>query len=242
MSYLIIISIIILAAVIHATFQLSVSTLTLMSGHALGRRTSKTQLTNMITGFLLGSTIMTALLVAALAFLTQSLTLEDGSISPAIWATTSGLLAGLGVAAWLFYYRREKSSTSLWLPKPLSNYLALRSKRTRSSAEAFGLGLTSVAAEIIFIAGPILTVSLLLGSQVPIEAAPGLLLLYSLISSLPLAIIGIAVLRGARLSRIQRWREQNKNFLQFVAGAGLIILGFYIYVHEVILIAIEGSI
>lgn len=242
MSYLIIISIIILAAVIHATFQLSVSTLTLMSGHALGRRTSKTQLTNMITGFLLGSTIMTALLVAALAFLTQSLTLEDGSISPAIWATASGLLAGLGVAAWLFYYRREKSSTSLWLPKPLSNYLALRSKRTRSSAEAFGLGLTSVAAEIIFIAGPILTVSLLLGSQVPIEAAPGLLLLYSLISSLPLAIIGIAVLRGARLSRIQRWREQNKNFLQFVAGAGLIILGFYIYVHEVILIAIEGSI
>jgi hypothetical protein len=34
------------------------------------------------------------------------------------------------------------------------------------------------------------------------------------------------------LSRIQRWREANKHFLQFAAGSGLLILGFFVYVNE----------
>lgn len=242
MNHLIILSVIVLAAIIHATFQLSVSTLTLMSGHALGRRASKKQVTGLVGGFLLGVLLMTTLLLLAISYITQAFLLQNGAVPAAIWATNSGLLVGLGVAAWLFYYRREKNSTSLWLPQALSRYLNQRSKKTRSGAEAFGLGLTSVLAEGIFIIGPILTASLVLGSQVPIVASPGLILLYTLISILPLTIIAIAVLRGARLSRIQKWREQNKNFLQFIAGAGLIVLGFYLYVHEVIMVAIEGGI
>lgn len=241
MNHLIILSVIVLAAIIHATFQLSVSTLTLMSGHALGRKTSRKQLTGLVGGFLFGVLVMSTLLLLSISYITQAFLLHEGAVSAALWAMNSGLLVGLGVAAWLFYYRREKNSTSLWLPQALSKYLNERSKKTRSSAEAFGLGLTSVLAEIIFIIGPVLTASLVLGSQVPIEASPVLILLYILISILPLTIVGIAVLRGARLSRIQKWREQNKNFLQFIAGAGLIVLGFYLYVHEVIMMAIEGS-
>lgn len=241
MTHLIIISIIVFAAIIHATFQLSVSTLTLMSGHALGRRTSKKQLTRLVGAFILGVMLMSTLLLLSISYITQAFLLDNDSLSPALWAINSGLLVGLGIAAWLFYYRRQKSSTSLWLPKALSNFLSLRSKKTKSAAEAFSLGLTSVTSEIIFIIGPILTTALVLGSQVPVEAALSLTLLYTLISALPLTLIGVLVLRGARLSRIQKWREQNKNFLQFIAGAGLIVLGFYLYVHEVILVAVEGA-
>jgi hypothetical protein len=42
---------------------------------------------------------------------------------------------------------------------------------------------------------------------------------------------------GHSLSRIQRWREANKHFLQFAAGAGLIVLGGYLYVNEVVTVA-----
>jgi hypothetical protein len=39
---------------------------------------------------------------------------------------------------------------------------------------------------------------------------------------------------GHSISEIQRWRETNKRFLQVVAGGGLIILGFFIFVYEVL--------
>jgi hypothetical protein len=39
---------------------------------------------------------------------------------------------------------------------------------------------------------------------------------------------------GHTISGIQRWREQNKRFLQFVAGSALIVLGFYVYVEQVL--------
>jgi hypothetical protein len=38
---------------------------------------------------------------------------------------------------------------------------------------------------------------------------------------------------GHSLGQIQRWREANKGFLQFIAGSGLIVLGFYMYVNQV---------
>ena len=39
---------------------------------------------------------------------------------------------------------------------------------------------------------------------------------------------------GKKLSRIQKWREQNKRFIQFAAGSALFVLGFFIYANEVV--------
>ena len=39
---------------------------------------------------------------------------------------------------------------------------------------------------------------------------------------------------GHKLSRIQKWREDNKRFMQFAAGSALLVLGFYMYVNEVV--------
>jgi hypothetical protein len=47
-------------------------------------------------------------------------------------------------------------------------------------------------------------------------------------------IIWILVARGVSLGRIQKWRETNKRFLQFSAGAGAIILGAFVYIVEVV--------
>jgi len=59
-------------------------------------------------------------------------------------------------------------------------------------------------------------------------------LIYTLISVAPLLIVLFLVGGGYSLSKIQKWREKNKYFLQFIAGLGLIIASFFVYANEII--------
>lgn len=223
-------AIIAFAALIHASFQLSVSMLTLLSGHAIGSKTAHHKLLRLTNGFLLGVAVMTMLITSFLAFIFQQL---FGNAVPLIaWAASCGLLLGLGVAVWAFYYRPEKG-TSLWLPRGIAHYLNARTKSTKRSAEAFGLGLSSVVAELIFVFAPMVISALVLIQLEPLWQLAGIAI-YTLISLLSLLIVGGLVGSGHKLSRIQRWREDNKRFIQFTAGSGLLILGFYVYVDQVL--------
>lgn len=172
---------------------------------------------------------MTALLLTFAAFV---LSTSFGTHIPLLaWAVSCGLLIGLGVAVWSFYYRREKG-TSLWLPREVAHYLSDRTKSTKSSAEAFGLGLTSVTGELVFIVAPLLVSAMVLVTLSPALQLAGIAL-YTVISLLSLLIVNGLIGSGHKLSRIQKWREDNKHFLQFAAGCGLLILGFYVYVNQV---------
>ena len=223
-------AIILLAAVIHASFQLSVSVLTLLSGHALGRKSARHRLVRLIGGFILGAGMMAALLVSTLAFIfTTSLT---GGIPRVLWAALCGAAVGVGITVWLFYYRGERG-TGLWIPRGFADFLSDRCKHSKSTAEAFGLGMTSVFAELLFVFIPLaITALVLIG--LPSEYQVLGVFLYSAVSLLPLLVVGILINNGHKLSHIQRWREANKRFLQFAAGSGLLVLGAYVYVEQVL--------
>lgn len=223
-------AIIALAALIHASFQLSVSMLTLLSGHAIGKKTAHTRLVRLTSGFSFGVAVMTLLLISFVSFVLQQS--FGTSIPPLAWAICCGLLLGLGVAVWAFYYRREKG-TSLWLPRSMARYLEERTKATKHSAEAFGLGLSSVIGELVFIFAPIAVASLTLITLEPFWQIVGVTI-YTFVSLTSLLIVNGLIGSGHKLSRIQKWREDNKRFLQFTAGSGLIILGFYVYVDQII--------
>lgn len=225
------------AALIHASFQLSVSVLTMLSGHAISAKKSHAKLLALTFSFIAGTKVMTLLLVSFFA-----LVLLDvfGTEPPQIvWASACGLLVGLGIAVWLFYYRREKG-TSLWIPRSFARHLNERSKATRTSAESFSLGLTGVISELLFIIGPLIIAALVLIGLPSVWQLVGVGL-YTLISTLSSLIVWGLVGSGHSLSRIQKWREANKGFLQFVSGGGLLILGFYVYVNEVILHIVGGA-
>lgn len=223
-------AIIIFAALIHASFQLSVSMLTLLSGHAIGSKAAHTKLLRLTNGFFFGVAVMTMLLLSFIALIFQH---SFGTTVPLVaWAVGCGLLLGLGVAVWAFYYRREEG-TSLWLPRSLARYLSERTKATKQTAEAFGLGLSSVVAELIFIAAPMVITALVLIRLEPVWQLAGIFA-YTVVSLLSLAIVNGLIGSGHKLSRIQKWREKNKRFLQFAAGSGLLILGFYVYVDQVV--------
>lgn len=223
-------AVIIFAALIHASFQLSVSMLTLLSGHAIGAKTAQAKLLRLTNSFFFGVAIMTMLLVSFVAFVLQR---WFGAIVPVMaWAVSCGLLLGLGIAVWAFYYRRGEG-TSLWLPRSMARYLSERTKATKQAAEAFGLGVSSVFGELLFIIAPILISALVLIHLQPLWQLVGVLT-YTLISLLSLAIVNGLIGSGHKLSRIQKWREDNKRFLQFAAGSGLLVLGFYMYVDQVV--------
>jgi hypothetical protein len=90
-----------------------------------------------------------------------------------------------------------------------------------------------VVAELLFIVGPILIASLFL-IQLPAVWQLAGVGFYTVISLLSLLIVAALVGSGHKISRIQKWREDNKYFLQFVAGGGLMVLGLYVYVEQVV--------
>lgn len=230
-------AIIILAALVHASFQLSVSVLTLLSGHALGRQTAHRRLLRMTASFIFGAAVMTILLLTSSSYVLDAVL--PGVTPMLLWAISCGAVIGVGISVWFFYYRDEPG-TSIWIPRSFARFLDTRSKKTKESAEAFGLGLTSVISELIFVFAPIIIASLVLIRLAPAWQLVGILL-YGMISLLPLIIVGMLIGGGHKLSHIQRWRESNKRFLQFAAGSGLFILGFYVYVNQVFVLSISAA-
>lgn len=231
-------AIVIFAALIHASFQLSVSTLTLMSGHAIGKRTAQAKLLRFTGSFMAGVAVTTVLLVSTIAYLASQL-LHD-TTSPLVWSVVSGMLFTLGISVWLFYFPKGRKGTSLWLPRTMAEFLSKRSKKTHNSGEAFGLGLTSVIAEGLFLIGPITAASLALAALPPAWQLSGVIV-YVVISMASLWVIGALISAGYGLGKIQKWREANKKFLQFIAGGGLIILSLYIYVERAVTAAVLAT-
>lgn len=223
-------AIVTLAALVHASFQLSVSVLTLLSGQATGAKLSKARVTRLTFGFVAGAVVMTLL---TLSFISLVFLHVFGPNSPQlVWAIACGLLMGVGLAVWFFYYRRDRG-TSLWIPRAMARHLTDRSKTTQHSAEAFSLGLTSILSELLFIAAPMIISGLVLVQLAGMWQLIGIAI-YAVVASLPLISIWVLIGGGHKLSDIQKWRESNKRFLQFTAGSALAILGFFVYVCKIL--------
>ncbi len=223
-------AIVTLAALIHASFQLSVSVLTLLSGHAIGAKNSQASVMRLTFGYVSGVGVMTLL---ALSFISLIFLHVFGTDAPQfVWAIACGLLIGVGLAVWFFYYRPEKG-TSLWIPRSFARHLSDRSKATKNAAESFSLGLTTVISELLFIGAPMIIAALVL-IGLPAHWQLVGIAIYSVISLLTLFSIWVLIGSGHKLSSIQKWREDNKRFLQFAAGGALAILGFFVYVCKIL--------
>lgn len=225
------------AALIHASFQLSVSVLTLLSGHAIGSKKSRARLLTLTSSYVTGAGVMTLLLLSFVSLVFLHL---FGFTAPlVVWAIVCGLVFGIGLAVWLFYYRKNRPGTELWIPRAFAKHLTDRSKATHHGAEAFSLGLTSVIAEILFII-PCVAIAALAILTLPGAWQLAGLGIYTIISLLGLLLVWGLIGSGKSLSTIQKWREANKHFLQFSAGSALVVLGFFVYVNE-ILAAVIGA-
>lgn len=231
-------AVIVLAGLVHACFQLSISVLTLMSGHAIGSGKAKNKLLGMTAGFVGGAGVMTVLLLSFVCLILTKL--FGGDIPIILWTIGCGILVTSALSIWIFYYRRDKGTT-LWVPRSIAKYITERAKATKLGGEAFGLGLSSVFGELLFIITPIFISSLVI-LQLPNSNWQLLAIgLYTLASMMPLIAVWMLINGGSSLGAIQKWRETNKHFLQFTSGIGLVVIALYLSVNE-ILVNLLGNI
>lgn len=222
--------IIIAASIVHASLQLSISVLSLLSGHSLGRKTAVRRVTGLAFSYSLGSFTIILLLLSFLTLFLQNIAASfDISLT---WTTAAWLAIVYGVIVWLFYFQRGKKGTVLWVPRQIARFLERRAKAATLPFETFSLGVLTPAIEIVFSIVPLFIAAIALAHlAAPLQIVG--LALYVLVASLPHFIITAIIGGGRSVARIQKWRENNKRFIQFCAGSLLIILGCYLYVDFV---------
>lgn len=220
---------IILGAVfVHACFQLSVSVLTLLSSHTIGRRLPNTRLLNLNFWYILGSIVMISLLqLGAIALIRWGIT-HNAALTTVLALSLLPLIALLVV---MFYYRRGRG-TQLWLPRPAAEYITTRAKKTHSSVEAFVLGMATAVTELPFVLAPLAIVALTLHGFSS-DRWFILSLLYAVIVCAPLIFVAFFISSGHKISSIQRWRENAKDFLKWASATALVILTLYLAILQI---------
>lgn len=231
MEIIIPLAIVAFAALIHASFQLSVSVLTLLRGHAIGAARSRARVVRMTASYIAGAATVITLSLSTISLVL--LHVFGDTVPLLVWAMGCGLALGIGIAIWLFYYRRKRPGTELWIPRGFADHLIRRSKATHHSAEAFSLGMTSIIAEFLFFIPSTVLAALAILTLPGAWQLAGIGI-YTVISLLGLLIVWAAVGSGRSIAHIQKWREDNKRFLQFAGGSALIVLAFFVYVNEVL--------
>ena len=213
------------AVFVHISFQLSVSVLTLLSSHTIGRRFASTKVLGLSIWYIVGVFAVTALLTLG------SIVTIDG-IESSYPNLVNGLplmiapLIALFVAA--VYYRRGRG-TKLWLPRPVASYVTNRAKKATSGVEAFGLGATTAFAELPFTIAPLVLVGFML-HNLPSETWAGTAHFYALIIVTPLLFVAFYLSSGHKVSSVQKWREEAKNYLRWTSAIALVLLTFYVAV------------
>lgn len=213
------------AVFVHACFQLSVSVLTLLSSHSIGRRLSHGRLFNLNFWYILGVvSAVTALQLAATSLL-RTLMAYDVTL---VTALSFGVIPFVALLMVLFYYRRGRG-TKLWLPRPAADYITTRAKKTKSSIEAYALGITTAVTELPFALAPIVIVAFSLQSF-SAHNWFALSAFYAIAVSSPLIFVALFISSGHKLSSVQKWREDSKDFLKWTSAATLLLLTIYLTV------------
>lgn len=218
-----------LAAVIHATLQLSLGALLLLYHASLGKHVRK-KTRFLVDSYISGMGMLVFLGVAATIFILDRYFEKPLYIEELIIVV--GMLVALAIAAWFFYYRRGKS-TELWLPRSVARFIDKRAKTTNSNTEAFSLGVLTSLAEMPF------TIVLFVVAANSILVLPHLyqilaVAMYTVITIIPPVVLRLAIRKGQTVVDIQRWRVKHKMFFRLLTGIGFLALGFFLFTFEVL--------
>ena len=229
MSIFVSFGVIFLAALIHASLQLDVGGLILLYHSSQKKHITKTTRI-LASNFILGAALMILLGLTASAFVI--LAFFGGELGVVEISLLIGLLFSLAIIIWFAYYRAGRS-TELWLPKSVTRFVNSRAETTSSRIEAFSLGMLTCLAEfpfsliLVFLAADSF---LKLSSEFQLVA----ILVYIIISVLPLIICRVFVRKGSTVAEIQRWRVKNKNFLRIFSGILFAVFAVFLTAFKVV--------
>ena len=229
MGIYVLLGIVFLSALVHATLQLNLGSLLLLYHSSLGKHIKKTT-RSLVGHFIAGSALLIFLGLSSACFLFAIL--FGKSLPLELLSVLVGITFSLAIIVWFTYYKIGKT-TELWLPRNIARFINSRASTTESPIEAFSLGMMICFAEL-----PFTFVLSLISANAIIELPQNFeiiaLLLYVLISILPLLLLRIFIRSGKTVAEIQRWRTKNKTFLRIVSGIGFCLLGFFLFVFKIL--------
>ena len=207
------------------SLQLELSIATLMSGHSLGQKTSRRRLNQMLNQFTVGYVLIAWLLFSAICLVVSNLDfvfyqwLDDGKL----WLALAILLT-IQVILLIVAQIRQPKSPHPWLFKDMRTFLTSRATKTKSPAEAFSLGVTSLLAGLGVLAVPLGVAATTTIWYLPSYLLITLTILFSLVAGLPLVVMQLFVLNDTPISEIQRFTIKNRRFFQIVRIISLLLL------------------
>lgn len=229
MEVVIPISTILLAAVVHATLQISLGCLLLLYHASRGKHIRK-KTRSLVRSYVAGIGILSFLGVCAMCYVI--LNLWQGPLGVEWLLIIVGILSVLTLGMWLLYYRWGKKGSELWIPRVVARFIDRRAKVTNNRVEAFSLGVLTCFAELPFsLILFVVTANSVL--ELPYELQILMVAVYALITILPLLIMCSCLRKGKTVVEVQRWRVKHKNFLRVIAGVGFLMLAIFIFSFKV---------
>ncbi|MBR3204344.1 hypothetical protein IKF81_01525 [Candidatus Saccharibacteria bacterium] len=230
MSDYVSLGIVLLSGLLVASLQLPLGTFLLLFHSSMSKNIPKKTKT-LASSFISGATIMFFFLLCSACFLISAISFS-GTLSIGSLLVILGILIALAIISFLFYYRR-KGSTELWLPRKVSRFINSRAKHTSDNSEAFSLGLFVVFAEQIFtLPLVILSANEILKLDKVYQTVA--IVIFTLLSVLPLLIMRFIIRKGKNLADIQRWRLKYKNFFRLFSGSGYLILAIFLFAFQIL--------
>ena len=133
------------------------------------------------------------------------------------------VVVGAGIIELKDYFWYGRGITLAINPKYAAKIKERMSKLSVSTV--LFLGVFVAAVELPCTGGPYLAITLLLSQQFNF-AAFLMLVLYNVIFVLPLILILLMVMFGAKVQEIQKWKQTNKAYMRLATGIILIVLGW----------------
>lgn len=215
-------SLLALVILFENSLQLDAATITFMSGHALGKQTSRQKLTKLTRGFTWGVVFIWWLLIST-ACLILYFSFGDWLETISFW----GLLAMLTIAEGLILIcliLLHPNRQHPWVGASFRDFLYKRARRTKSSAEAFSLGASSVIAQLPVLIIPLGTAGAALLSFPGHQLVAGTVL-FSLATGLPLMIIYGLISFETSIAAVQQFCFKYRSFFKGLLIITLLTMG-----------------
>lgn len=213
---------------LQASLSLTLSAMTAMSAHTVGRQASKRRLTWMNISFGLGSSFITFLILATISLgwydaFAKITWLEKLVNSSNFWFEISLILLAQSLIMFGLKIKNPDNQNPWQLPT-LKTFLFKRSQKTKSVVEAFSLGIMTVLAN-----SWLMLVNWMIFSLWAVKIDLILLTGFSLLTSLPIFVIAL-IINKQKIAKLHAFVIKSRDFWHYLNLICLILITFVIFI------------
>ena len=191
--------------------QLPSGVFSLFYHYSLGKTTAK-KADDKSLSFIIGAEFFAAITWIFIYFIMFVIFYNVPNVYGIFYYIMAGTFFAEAIAVLFFYYRRGKA-TALFIPRTIANGILNHIKKNKSRSDCIILGATSGLFELIFTL-PLYIISTSILTNFETFPSTLIIVVFIIVSILPLLIIRGAFRLGSNLAEIERFRVKIKPFIK----------------------------